>query len=102
MTAAAALVAGESQEGSSTPPPAAVVGDGEAVVVNDPLQISEQDDREYRHITLPNKMQVSGIFHQQQAKPAATNVLTAFIVVLLLLVRSAMLSLPKGRVVWST
>lgn len=29
------------------------------VIINDPLQISEQDDREYRHITLPNDMQVS-------------------------------------------
>ncbi len=28
------------------------------VVDNGPLQISEQDDRKYRHITLPNKMQV--------------------------------------------
>lgn len=49
----AAVVAGENQLGSA-------MGVGNEVVVNDPLQISEQDDREYRHITLPNKMQVSG------------------------------------------
>lgn len=28
------------------------------VVESGPLQISEQDDREYRHLTLPNEMQV--------------------------------------------
>ncbi len=27
------------------------------VVESGPLQISEHDDRKYRHITLPNKMQ---------------------------------------------
>lgn len=32
--------------------------DTAAVVDNGSLQISEQDDRLYRHITLPNKMQV--------------------------------------------
>lgn len=28
------------------------------VVESGPLQISEQDDRKYRHLTLPNRMQV--------------------------------------------
>ena len=32
--------------------------DTRAVVDNGQLEISEQDDRLYRHITLPNKMQV--------------------------------------------
>ena len=39
--------AGEEQPGST----------GE-VKESGPLEISEQDDRKYRHITLPNKMQV--------------------------------------------
>ena len=31
-----------------------------------PVQISEQDERKYRHITLPNKMQASTNTHTTQ------------------------------------
>lgn len=42
--------AGETEESQQTP-----MG---KVVDNEPVQISEQDDRKYRHITLENQMQV--------------------------------------------
>eukprot|EP00752_Nemacystus_decipiens_P002074 g1985.t1 len=41
------------------------------VVEGGPLQISEQDDRKYRHVTLPNKMQVLLISDPDTDKEAA-------------------------------
>lgn len=52
MPAAAAATAVEGRDEGATRV------DTGAVVDNGPLTISEQDDRLYRHITLPNNMQV--------------------------------------------
>ncbi|CAM9319806.1 unnamed protein product, partial [Ectocarpus sp. 13 AM-2016] len=41
------------------------------VVNSDAVQISEQDDREYRHVTFPNKMQVLLISDPETDKEAA-------------------------------
>lgn len=53
MVAAATAAAGEVAENAGGRERGALVVD------NGPVQVSEQDDRAYRHITLPNQMQAS-------------------------------------------